>query len=150
MEELKAHELDRACEYFARTLETTHDPREAMRVALIDFVSRLLPKERQRVASQPVSRPLFERHQPAIEHLCAELRASVHVVVSFSRATGANVDARGVLVAVLTDAGLSARQISDGIGISNSVVNNVRILRARRPDWEPLVARFGPMFRKRT
>lgn len=145
---MQQFEEDRAWAVFETELRATRDPRAALRAALVDFESRLLPKERQRVAEAPIARPLLERYRALVEAVCEEVGAKVDVVCSFDRAGSAEVVARGVLVGVFTDAGARTRRISDGIGMSNSVVNNLKLLRRRRPDWEPLIARFAPMVRK--
>lgn len=145
---MQQFELDRAFEVFARELKDTRDPKQALRAAIVDFESRLLPQERQRAATEAITRPLFQRHRALIEAVCLATRANLGLVCSYGRSGSAEVDARGVLVGILSDSGLSARQIAEGIGMSNSVVNNCRSMRTSRPDWEPLIATYASLLRK--
>jgi hypothetical protein len=138
-------EEQRAWEVFENELTTMRDPRAALRAAIVDFESRLLPEGRQRVAMAEIARPLVDRHSKLIRSVCTATRADLDVTCSFGRASSTEVDARGVLVALFSDRGLSSRQIAEGLGMSHSVVNNCRVMRKSCPDWEPLIARYAAL-----
>lgn len=138
------HEEQRAFSVFESALEayraqhTTFRARDAMQVALraafVDYESRMMPAERVARVEKP--RQLLKQNRRLIETVCADTGTRVFAVCSFDRAHGAEVDARGIIVGVLTDAGLTPREIADGIGMSASTVANLKTLRRDRPEWE--------------
>jgi hypothetical protein len=134
------HEETRALEVFTRELTSTRDLRRALRAALIDLEARKFPAQRQRSGSQATPRPLLQGYRVAIDAVCSTLHANVSIVCSYDRADGEEADARGVIVGLLGDLGFSTRQISEGVGISNSAANNLRAQRPSRQDWESLIA----------
>jgi hypothetical protein len=140
---MNAFEENRAWEVFERELGVTRNPKSALRAALIDLESRRLPPERVRVACEERTRPLCEEQRRLVLAVCSALNVVPDRVCSYQRALGpAEVDARGVVVGILTDAGLSSRDISEGMGMSNSVVTNCRSMRVGHPAWEPLIVQF--------
>lgn len=146
------HEEDRALDVFSTALESyrrerqTVVGREAVRVALraafVDYEARAVPRER--VARNEKPRPLLEQSKALVLAVCTSERAQVAVVCSFDRVSPGSgaVNARGILVGILSDAGLSPRDIAEGLGMSASTVGNLKTLRGERPAWEAKIARF--------
>lgn len=142
---------DRAWDIFQREFSQTRDPRLALRAAMVDLESRLFPEQHaQGVAMALRARPLLRRYRSLIESVCNFSHADFELTCSLRRARygGPEVNARGVIVGIFTDLNLSARQISDGVGMSNSVVNNCRVMRPSRPDWEEMIAFHAPLVRQ--
>lgn len=145
------HEEQRAFGVFETALEayrrqhTTFNARDAMQVALraafVDYESRMMPAERVARVENP--RQLLKQNRKLIEAVCTDTGTRVFSVCSFDRAAGDEVDARGIIVGILTDAGLSPREIADGIGMSASTVANLKTLRRERPEWEPKIIQFA-------
>lgn len=133
----------RAWETFEREFTATHDPRLALRATLVDFEARVIPPEHLRVATETHQRILVQKYRSLIERVCGEAGAQLEGVCSFGRASAPEVIARHVLICVFSDAGFSARKISDGLGMSNSSVANCKTLRKSRPQLEKMVAKFA-------
>lgn len=148
------HEDQRAFGVFETALEAyrrqhaTFNAREAMRTALraafVDYESRMMPAERVARVEKP--RQLLKRNRALIDAVCADTGTRVFAVCSFDRAAGAEVDARGIIVGILTDAGLLPREIAEGLGMSASTVANLKTLRRDRPEWETKIVQFTPLF----
>lgn len=148
------HEEQRAFSVFETALEeyrrqhTTFNARDAMQVALraafVDYESRMMPAERVARVEKP--RELLKQNRKLIDAVCADTGTRVFSVCSFDRAAGAEVDARGILVGILTDAGLLPREIAEGLGMSASTVANLKTLRRDRAEWEPKILQFASLF----
>jgi hypothetical protein len=147
---MTAFELDRAWQIFERELMRSRDPRLALRLALLDLESRLFPDQHSRAAIEARPRPLLRRYRAIIEAVCSATHADVGLTCSYRRAGNAEMTARGVIVGLLSDLQLSTRSISEGIGMSNSVVNNCRVMRQSRPDWEALIEAHSHLLRRRS
>lgn len=150
------HEEARALDVFESALQayqsqrTTCNGREALRVALraafVDYEARTKPAERVSRDNRP--RPLLVRYRQPIGDICVANRAEVMAVCSFDRVSPGSsaMTARGILVGILSDAGLSPRDIAEGLGMSASTVANIKALR-RSKSWEDKIAAFAPLFR---
>ena len=151
------HEESRALDVFEEALEAYRrqrcncSGREAVRAALhaafIDYEARTKPAERVSRDTRP--RPLLVRYRQPIGDICAGHRVDVTVVCSFDRVSPGSsaMVARGVIVGILSDAGMSPRDIAEGLGMSASTVANIKALRRDRPAWETSIAAFAPLFR---
>ena len=148
------HEEDRAWTAFQTELESTRDPRSALRAALVDLESRRIPDARHdgqaRVAALAKASALLGRSHAMVDAVCADCGAKVATVCSlraagFGPGSHAIVEARGIIVWILVDAGYSSRQIMDGIGMSASSVAHLAKQRDRHPEWAAKAQRFAPM-----